>query len=228
MIARIQVLCDMFPRGSNLIDIGSDHGYLGIELINQDKVMHIYNVDLSKSAINRSKKIYEKFDLLSRAEFICGDGFKSIKKIPDNSVVVIAGMGSAQILKILSFLPENIRHLIFLSHTEYFMIRKWANENHWIIQKEKYFEDNGFFYLSMSMIRSFGKREHYSMSDYIFGKDRFWINNMDMFKKYWKNRSLRILKIPFKYRTDEEKFSISLLEKMGIIDSETIVTYRNG
>lgn len=202
-----------------MVDIGSDHGHLGLELFRLEKVNEVWNVDLSRESLKNSRKIYEKFGFLKYSKFICGNGFKKLENIPDNAVVVIAGLGTVQILKILEDIPSNIRSLILLSHTDYFFIRKWAWLNNWTIHDEIYLEDRGYFYMVMRLIRSAKKRENYSLEDHIFGKRKFREEGGSLFVKFWREKSRRILKIPEEYRTPEEKEVIRFLLRENIISN---------
>lgn len=78
MHVRIKELANMFPRGCYLIDVGSDHGYLGLRLLQEDKANGVVNIDLSRSALHRSERIYRKAKLLDKVVFIEGDGFSEL------------------------------------------------------------------------------------------------------------------------------------------------------
>lgn len=78
MHARIEGLVGLFPRGSVLIDIGSDHGYLGLELLKRDITNKVINVDLSKDALSRSSMTYSRLGFADKAIFLQNDGFSGI------------------------------------------------------------------------------------------------------------------------------------------------------
>ncbi|OAL09882.1 hypothetical protein A6V39_04905 [Candidatus Mycoplasma haematobovis] len=216
MHARISGIVSIFPTSNYLIDVGSDHGYLGLELLKQQKINKVLNIDLSKEALENSKKIYGRFGLEEHATFANNDGFKNLNNIPHDAVAVIAGMGSAQILKILENLPDNITKLIFLSHTDYYSLRKWAVAHFFNIEKEKYIDDGELQYLTLLLSREINM-DHYSEEELIFGKLSFRENQIPLFEKYWRFRASRILNIPAKYRSNIETATINYLKSESII-----------
>lgn len=215
---RIHCLANIFPRGNHLIDIGSDHGYLGLILLKKSKALSVCNVELSKSSLKQSEETYKVAGLSELTDFVYSDGFKSLKQIRPGSVVVISGLGSAQILKILEDLPDSIKHIILLSHTDYLPIRQWAQENFWNIEKEKYVVERKIVYIAMSLIKtSFSSLEKYSFRECILGKEKFYKYNPKEFENYWAVRTSRILRIPYQYRTEADREVISFLIESGVI-----------
>lgn len=218
MHARIKALVDLFPQGNVLVDIGCDHGHLGIELLRVEKALKVINVDLSKDALERSKLAYKRFGFDKRAIFICNDGFTNLDSFPENSVVVIAGMGTIQILNILERIPSHIKRIILLSHTDYFLIRKWAFKNFFFIKREKYVDDGQHCYLVMDLIKVPKPAHAANIREYIFGREEFWKGiNMKLFTKYWINKANRVLRVPYEYRDEIERETIRFLKDNEIL-----------
>ncbi|AEG72431.1 conserved hypothetical protein [Mycoplasma haemofelis str. Langford 1] len=213
MHARILGLASIFPYSKNLVDIGSDHGYLGLELIRQRKVGKVTNIDLSEDALNRSKIIYEKLGFLDRSTFLVSDGFKELKLVPIDSTVVIAGMGTYQILKILEFLPDTVDKLLILSHTDYFFLRNWAVLNSFSILREFYIDDKDLVYLAIFLVRK--NPEAYTLKDLILGKSDFYESQIELFRRYWRTRVSRILKVPEEYRNSLDSKTLEFLSPHG-------------
>nr|WP_246307747.1 tRNA (adenine(22)-N(1))-methyltransferase TrmK [Candidatus Mycoplasma haemohominis] len=200
------------------MDIGSDHGHLGLELLRSEKAIRVINIDLSADALERSKVAYKRLGFEKRAMFLLNDGFTSLVSFPENSVVVIAGMGTVQILKILERMPSHIKHLILLSHTDYFLIRKWAFKNFFFIKNEKYVDDGDHCYLALDLVRVPKQVHSSSIRDYIFGREEFWRElHMDLFSKYWADKANRVLKIPYEYRDEVERETIRFLKDNEIL-----------
>lgn len=210
MRGRIKALADVFPRQNALVDVGCDHGYLGLELLRTDKATEVVNIDISKSAIQRCEEVYRRYGWGYRSQFVHGDGFKSVEIRVPNAIVVIAGMGSHQILNILEHLPKNIEHLILLSHTDYFPIREWSEKNNWAIKNEKYVRDKKHVYLILDLLKT-KVNVSLSLQEKIFGNSCHWEYQMDVFAEYWREKVKRLLKIPFEYRSYRENKTLSFL-----------------
>ncbi|AEW44974.1 hypothetical protein MHC_00540 [Mycoplasma haemocanis str. Illinois] len=213
MHARILGLASIFPYSKHLVDIGSDHGYLGLELIRQRKVGKVTNIDLSEDALNRSKIIYEKLGFIDRTTFLVSDGFKEFSLVPLDSTVVIAGMGTYQILKILEFLPNTVDKLLILSHTDYFSLRNWAISNSFRILRELYIDDRDLVYLAILLVRK--NPEEYTLKELILGKSDFYETQIELFRRYWRTRISRILKVPEEYRNSLDSKTLEFLSQHG-------------
>ncbi|CCE66700.1 tRNA (adenine(22)-N(1))-methyltransferase TrmK [Candidatus Mycoplasma haematominutum] len=128
-----------------LIDIGADLGRLGEILLENNQVDYVWNVELSRAALERSKKIYQSKGLINRAEFIYSDGFQNLEpeRAGKNSlVIVLAGFGANTTLSILQAMSKEWLSkklcLISLSHTNPIRILEWLEANGWTLIKEEY------------------------------------------------------------------------------------------
>ena len=55
---RLNAVASFVPKGAQAIDIGCDHGYLGIYLTKEHLVKSIILTDIKESALNQAKKKY--------------------------------------------------------------------------------------------------------------------------------------------------------------------------
>ena len=131
---RLQTICDLIESNSKIIDVGADHAFLDIYL-NKYKNCQCLAIDKSKycteTAINNAKK-YEA-DITA----ITNDGLANIKL--NNEIIVISGMGTRNIIKILNFDITN--DLILSSHTNIEDLKEFLKEKKYYIYKEVIIED---------------------------------------------------------------------------------------
>ncbi len=99
---RLKAICDLVPEGSNIIDIGTDHGYVPIYL-NLVKNCKCLATDISLKSLEKAKNNSER--IKTNISFCLTDGLNNIKL--DNQILIISGMGTTTILKILDMSLNN-------------------------------------------------------------------------------------------------------------------------
>ena len=87
-------------RGSVIADIGCDHAYVPIRLIQDKRADRVIASDLNEGPLNIAKQNIEKYELSEKIETRLGSGL-SILSPGEADVIIIAGMGGEMIEKIL-------------------------------------------------------------------------------------------------------------------------------
>lgn len=176
---RLEAIATMVPSAHTVIDVGCDHGLLGIFLLNSHKCKHIINVDISESAIKSAKKNVEKYKLEKATSFFASDG---LKKIPyqKEDVIVIAGMGAHTIIDILKQETNLSKNLILSAHKDIPYLRKEMVKMGYKIIVEKAILDKLWY-----VIIHFQKgKANYSKLEYELGPfARYEKNYMHFIKK---------------------------------------------
>ena len=107
---RLKAISDLIPDDSFVIDVGSDHAFLDIYL-NKYKNCQCLAIDKSKYCTETALANALKYD--SEIMAITNDGLNGISL--NDEIIVISGMGTRNIVKILDFDITN--DLILSSHT---------------------------------------------------------------------------------------------------------------
>ena len=130
----MQAISDLIKPNSKIIDVGADHAFLDIYL-NIYKNCQCLAIDKSKyctkTAIENAKKY--KADIKA----ITNDGLKNIKL--NDEIIVISGMGTRNIMKILNFDLKN--DLILSSHTNIDDLKEFLKNKGYYIYKEVIIEE---------------------------------------------------------------------------------------
>ena len=103
-----------------VIDVGCDHALLSIYLT-KEKEKECIAVDISPNVILRAKKNIERYQLQDKIQILVNDGIKNIPLTGDETII-IAGMGSTTILKIIEEVKEN--PLIVCSNNDQEFLRR--------------------------------------------------------------------------------------------------------
>lgn len=130
-----------------MADIGTDHGFLPIYLIENDISPSVIMTDVSRPSLMKGS---DNLDMLGadrkRADFRVGDGISVLER-GETDAVVIAGMGGMLIRDIMSIDMEHtcsFRKYILQPRTRQGHLRKWLLENGFTIIHEDLVEEGRF------------------------------------------------------------------------------------
>lgn len=157
MDSRLKTIMDFVPIGSRVADIGTDHGYLAIELIKNKIAVSVIASDKNIQPLDAAKKNINAVQLENDIELRLGDGLKTLKAGEVN-VICIAGMGGALICDILSASPEvtaQVDKMILQPMNAVEKVREWVKLNDWNIEDEDLAEVDGIIYEILCISREF-------------------------------------------------------------------------
>lgn len=150
---RLLCCASMVQSGSRVADIGTDHGYLGIYLLQSGAARHVVACDLRKDPLENARRNAKLFGVDGEMEFRLSDGLEKI--LPDEvDTVVMAGMGGDLIQKILSQCPWRKREglqFILQPQSAGNVLRRWLCEDGFEIQREEPVQDGHFLYTVMEL-----------------------------------------------------------------------------
>lgn len=97
---RLSQIAAFVRRGSFVADVGTDHAYLPIYLVQKGIVQGAVAADVVQGPLRQAEKNIARYKLEDKIQVVCSDGLQSLDrdKIDD---VVIAGMGGELIASIL-------------------------------------------------------------------------------------------------------------------------------
>lgn len=150
---RLLCCASMVQPGSRVADIGTDHGYLGIYLLQSGAARHVIACDLRKDPLENARRNAKLFGVDGEMELRLSDGLEKIR--PDEvDTVVMAGMGGDLIQKILSQCPWRKREglqFILQPQSAGNVLRRWLCEDGFEIQREEPVQDGHFLYTVMDI-----------------------------------------------------------------------------
>lgn len=124
--------------GSRVADVGSDHAFLPVMLVESGKCPHAIATDIHQGPVLRARQTVREASLEDAIEVRMGDGLAPVlpHEVDD---VVIAGMGGETIVAILQAAPwlqHPSYHLVLqpMSHAE--ELRRYLTEHGFAVQKE--------------------------------------------------------------------------------------------
>ena len=129
-------------------DIGTDHGYLGIYLLQNRLVEHVIACDLRPLPLQKARENAALFSVSDKMEFRLSDGLERLAP-GEADTIVCAGMGGDLIVRILSLCPwirDERDALILQPQSAGQALRLWLAENGFAVSREELVQDGGFLY----------------------------------------------------------------------------------
>ncbi len=159
MDSRLKAIMDFVPSGSRVADIGTDHGYLAIELIKRNIAEFVVASDKNPKPLAAAQKNIKDAGIANNVDLRLGDGLKSLN-VGEVDVICIAGMGGALMCEILDASPEivsKVEKIILQPMNVVERVRQWATDNNFYIEDEDLAEVDGIIYEIICLSRNFGR-----------------------------------------------------------------------
>lgn len=157
---RLTAAFTLVREGRTVADIGTDHAYLPIALVNEGRCKKAYASDVGKGPLERAKDNIALSGLDGIIETVLTDGAAYFDGIADE--FIIAGMGGELIYKIITeapFLKSPDIHMVLQPMTKVPFLRKALLNDGFYIDREKILREDGKIYTIMSVGFDGVKRE---------------------------------------------------------------------
>ncbi len=152
-ISQRLLACSRFVRpGDRVADVGCDHGYLSIYLLDQGIARSVIASDINEGPLLSAVHNAEKFGVREKIEFFLSDGVKNIPR--DFDTLICAGMGGETIMSILDqarWLEDSRYRLILQCQSKRSELRRWLYDAGYRICRETLAKDGKFVYSVMEV-----------------------------------------------------------------------------
>ena len=152
------LICWIRPD-SIVIDVGTDHAYLPIALIDRKITQKILAIDNNIKPLAKARHNIQTAGYQDIIELRFNDGLSNISFAGDE-IIVIAGMGGVSISKILDEAKSRFRQnqiLILQPNWTWYELRKWLAENGFQIEQEQVIKEQNKFY-SQLLVKYTGEK----------------------------------------------------------------------
>ena len=146
---RLELVASFVPQGAILLDVGSDHAYLPIELVERGKIESAIAGEVVEGPYQSAVKNVESHGLKEKIQVRLANGLAAFEEVDQVSVITIAGMGGRLISRILEEGLDklaNVERLILQPNNREDDLRIWLQENGFQIVAESILEEAGKFY----------------------------------------------------------------------------------
>jgi len=150
---RLQVCCSFIHPGDRVADIGCDHGYLGIHLLQKGIAKSVIASDVNEGPLQSAMRNAVKYGVRNQMTFYLSDGVRNIPR--DFDVMVCAGMGADTMVSILEAAPwlkSSQYRMILQCQSKTPMLRQYLSDQGFHIAEESVLRDGRFLYTVMEVV----------------------------------------------------------------------------
>ena len=150
---RLFAAAELLGTGNTLADIGSDHAFLPIYMLKNQRIAHAIITDINDMPLKNSMDHVSQYRMQNYCEFRKGSGLEIIKD-GDADLISICGMGGdliATIIKNGIDTAKSAEKLVLQPMTNHALLRKNITEMGFRIIDEKMIRDRHLFYQIFSV-----------------------------------------------------------------------------
>lgn len=150
---RLEAVAALVPKAQLLVDIGSDHAYLPVALVERHWVQRAICGEVAQGPWESSHREIEKMALTKQIDVRLGDGLDILSPADRVEVVTIAGMGGLLIRDILNraakkgFFSVQKPTLVLQANNHREDLRYWLARHAYAITDERLVRDRGKYYV---------------------------------------------------------------------------------
>lgn len=144
---RLSAIASNVPRGSRVIDVGTDHAYIPIYLVEEGLAVSCLATDINKGPIEKAQKNLVAHGI-QNVELMQTNGVEGIPS-DKGDVLMISGMGGYLIVDILKRgkeLVQNLKRMILQPQQDVIEVRKYLHSIGFCIVDEDFVKDEDKYY----------------------------------------------------------------------------------
>lgn len=171
---RMEALARMVTPGNRLCDVGCDHGFLPIYLVQQKLIPSAIAMDIGEGPLLAAKTHIAEAGLETIITTRRSDGLTQVSE-DETDTILIAGMGGGIVIHILTegrSVARKVKELILQPQSELEEVRRFLfSENYELLQEDMILEDGKYY--PMMKVRyapeKFVQQSKPTDGDFLFG-----------------------------------------------------------
>lgn len=151
---RMQALAEMVTPGSLLADVGCDHGFVSIYLVQHGICPRVCAMDINPGPLQRAREHVAACGLERYIDIRLSDGVSALQP-GEADCLLCAGMGGRLMQRILTQGREKVtamRELILQPQSEIAEFRRFLREEGYVAQQERMVLEDGKYYPMMRVV----------------------------------------------------------------------------
>ena len=164
---RMEAIVSMVTHGNSVCDVGCDHAFIDIALVERNISPHALAMDINKGPLRTADRNIARCGLSDKVTTRLSDGLKEYK-CGEAGTLLITGMGGKLVCDILfdhfdSCRDGDFKEMILSPQSEIFRVRHLLSEKGLSILDEKMILEDGKYY---TVIKASGRTgQGYTLSD---------------------------------------------------------------
>ncbi len=179
---RLLMVANMVTKGNRVADIGCDHAYTSIYLVEKKISNHIIAMDINKGPLERAKEHVKLYGCEEQIDIRLSDGAKELG-MEEADTILISGMGGLLTIHILENSKEvvqRVNELILQPQSEIAQVRRYLHSIGFSIIDEDMLIEDGKYYTALHAIK--GKDNYEDEIDYSYGRILLQKKNITLYE----------------------------------------------
>ena len=151
---RLYAVASLVTEGASVADVGTDHRYIPIYLIQQNIASKAIALDINGGPLERARMHIIGYNLKGQIETRLSDGLLAVQP-GEVDTMIAAGMGGGLIIRILEDgkeVVESLKEFILQPQSEVWRVRRYLLDHHMNIIDEDMVEEDGKYYPMMKAV----------------------------------------------------------------------------
>ena len=207
---RIYAVASLVTTGNRIADIGTDHAYIPIFLIQKQHIPSAIAMDVNDGPLMRATEHIREYALEDRIETRLSDGFQELKA-GEADTAIIAGMGGNLVIRILKEhwnITCSLKECVLQPQSEIAKVRAFLLEEGFLFIEEDMALDDEKYYPMMKVVPPSQKRN-----------PEVWTETQLRFGKLLLEKQHPVL---YQYLQREERIHRQILKSLESKDGERI------
>ena len=166
MMDRLEAVFSIVPKAHAIADIGTDHGYLAVELINRQRAEYVIAGDVHKGPLESARSYVESCGLADKVDCRLGDGLK-VTEMGELNGAICCGMGGFLMRDIVDAGPEPLEFYVLQPQNGQKELRQYMVQKGYVIVLEIIVEDAGKLYTAFLAVRNDCVEAYTGMTEYV-------------------------------------------------------------
>ncbi|OPX43155.1 tRNA (adenine(22)-N(1))-methyltransferase [Ruminiclostridium hungatei] len=149
---RLKLISDKVPQCGTVADIGTDHAYIPVYLVQQERCRRAVASDVRPGPVRVADRNISKYRLSHRIETRLGSGLETLEE-SEADAIIIAGMGGTLLAGLLEAGAEKIGGravLVLQPMNDLDIVRKWLYDHKFDIYDEELAAEGNKIYCVMA------------------------------------------------------------------------------
>lgn len=165
---RMQAAADMVTKGNRVCDVGCDHGYVSIYLVQTGISPNVLAMDVNKGPLQRAAEHVKQYEVEDYIKLRLSDGLSEYH-IGEADSLLCAGMGGRLMMSILdreTDKTKDFKELILQPQSEIKNFRCYLREKGYTVLEEDMIFEDGKYYPIMKVSLLESAPEHKTQEQY--------------------------------------------------------------
>ena len=193
---RLEAVANLVTPGMRLADVGTDHGYIPIYLVEQGVIPSAIAMDINEGPLMRADEHIREHGLEDKIRTRLSDGLCNLEN-EEADCMIAAGMGGGLVIRILSDSHDTVlslKELILQPQSEIASVRKYLEEQRYRIVEEDMVLEDGKYYPMMKAVKRKEEEAEAPYSEEEFEYGRILLRHSHPVLEQFLKREIKILR----------------------------------